>query len=198
MKNNWARYISGYAAIIASLYCLYRFHSIFPVFLAFLFLLVVCITDTFYAKIPNVATLSLVTISVGYHFYVNGAEGILFSMTGLIAGLALYIIPYAMGGMGAGDVKALASLGSLMGVSVIFQIFLYASLIGFFLAILHILFDRNLKKRIAKWKAAVLVFAATWKVRHLGALDAHEKLKFPYVSAITFGFFAYVTLGNII
>ncbi|MBW2186737.1 MAG: prepilin peptidase [Deltaproteobacteria bacterium] len=46
-----------------------------------------------------------------------GFSGFTTSVAGLVTGLLLLIIPYLMGGMGAGDVKALAALGALLGPS---------------------------------------------------------------------------------
>ncbi|MFO7970827.1 MAG: A24 family peptidase, partial [Desulfobacterales bacterium] len=42
-------------------------------------------------------------------------EGFLFSLTGIGIGLFVFIIPYIMGGMGAGDAKLMAAVGAFLG-----------------------------------------------------------------------------------
>jgi len=66
-------------------------------------------------KIPNYLTFPTVITALIYHFFLNGMNGVGFSLGGMFAGIALLIIPYAMGGMGAGDVKLLGAIGSFVG-----------------------------------------------------------------------------------
>ena len=48
----------------------------------------------------------------------EGAAGLWTALLGLLAGFVLLLIPYLLGGMGAGDVKALAALGALLGAGI--------------------------------------------------------------------------------
>lgn len=45
----------------------------------------------------------------------SGLDGFLFSVFGFLVGLAVFLLPYISGGIGAGDVKLMAAIGALMG-----------------------------------------------------------------------------------
>ena len=64
-----------------------------------------------------------------------GWEGLFYSLIGTAVGLALLLPAYAIGGMGAGDVKLLAALGAWLGPSAAFWMAIYASMAGGVLAV---------------------------------------------------------------
>jgi prepilin peptidase CpaA len=66
-------------------------------------------------KIPNYVIFPTMLVALGYHTLTSGLSGLLFSAGGLALGLGLFILPYALGGMGAGDVKLMAALGAIVG-----------------------------------------------------------------------------------
>jgi len=66
-------------------------------------------------KIPNYVTFPTMVMALVYYSFVTGLNSFLFSLGGLGLGLALFIVPYAMGGMGAGDVKLMMAVGSIVG-----------------------------------------------------------------------------------
>jgi len=67
-------------------------------------------------KIPNLVTFPTMVLAIGYHAVTGGVDGFLFSTTGLFSGIGLFIIPYLMGGMGAGDAKLMGAAGAIFGV----------------------------------------------------------------------------------
>lgn len=79
-------------------------------------------------RIPNALTLAGLTLGLMWHGWRGGSSGLFLSLEGMaVAGLAL--LPYALGGLGAGDVKLLGAVGALMGA-----IFLLWTLLGTVLA----------------------------------------------------------------
>jgi len=87
--------------------------------------LVVCsLTDLIYRKIYNVVLLPALLFALVYNAYHGGWAGLGQSMLGLLVGLLILIIPFAKGGMGAGDVKLLGIIGAFKGV----QFVLYSAI----------------------------------------------------------------------
>ena len=56
-------------------------------------------------KIPNWVTYPTMLLALLAHAVAGGLDGFLFSAGGVATGIGLFIIPYLMGGMGAGDAK---------------------------------------------------------------------------------------------
>ena len=81
-------------------------------------------------RIPNWLTYSAMLLGVGYHTIINGTQGFFFGVGGLFLGLALLIVFYLTGGMGAGDVKLMGAVGALLGPKVVFTAFLFTALVG--------------------------------------------------------------------
>lgn len=196
--KNFPRYATGSLAAGLSLYFIYEGRADLTILAASVFFLLTCIVDTVYCKIPNSANLLLLLAGVSLHLSSTGAFGLLFSTLGLLTGLALLLIPYLMGGMGAGDVKALAALGALLGPVAIFQVFLYMGLIGGVLAVFHYALSHNLKEKCLEWAQAIRAFAYTQSIQNLKPVGPGEVLRFPYAAAIAFGFFAYTSWGGLL
>jgi len=78
-------------------------------------LVISAIDDLRRGKIPNMVTYPTMGLALGYHFISNGLSGLAFSAGGLGLGIGLFIIPYLMGGMGAGDVKLMGAAGAVLG-----------------------------------------------------------------------------------
>jgi prepilin peptidase CpaA len=82
---------------------------------AFLFLAVA--SDVRYHRVPNLLTLPALCGAVLVSPWMGGAGGPVEALGGAALGFAILVGPYAIGGMGAGDVKALMALGAWIGPS---------------------------------------------------------------------------------
>jgi len=191
------RYCIGTAGVAVSLLLMFVQGPSILLTIMGSYLLVICIIDTLYAKIPNLCNLALVLLGLTYNLYQSGVQGLWQFLLGLLVGLLLLLVPYLFGGMGGGDVKALAAMGGLLGPGMIFQVFLYIGLVGGLFAALHYLFQKNLWFKIAGGGRALLAFLATRDV-HCIRPEVKENLRFPYAAAITFGYFSYVNFGEIL
>jgi prepilin peptidase CpaA len=111
-------------------------------------------------------------------------------------GLGLLLLPWLMGGMGAGDVKALGALGAVLGPEQVFHVFLYMGLYGGVLAILHYLFARNIKAKAAEWLGSLKATVLTNDPAMIIPTKT-EPLRFPYAAAIAFGYYTYLAYGGV-
>ena len=93
-------------------------------------LVLAAITDLRSQRIPNWLSLPLAAVGLVVHSFAVGGEGIAFAAAGLAAGFALLIPFYALGGMGAGDVKLLAAVGAWVGAKQVGIVFLATAALG--------------------------------------------------------------------
>jgi len=104
-------------------------------------------TDFRYRKIPNWLTFTGILSGFVYHGLATGLSGLQLAGVGFALGVAILFFPFAKGGIGAGDVKMLAALGTWMGAEMLLPACLWMGVIGACLSLYAIW-----KQRI--WKLA--------------------------------------------
>jgi prepilin peptidase CpaA len=97
--------------------------------------------DVRYRRIPNWLTAGGVLIGVALNTFLNLDKpdpwlGLRTSLLGLALGFGVYFILYALRAMGAGDVKLMAAVGSLVGPGNWFGIFLITAVVGGIMALI--------------------------------------------------------------
>jgi prepilin peptidase CpaA len=107
-------------------------------------------------RIPNYLTLATALAGLGFQLGAHGWAGLGQGFLGLCVGFALLIGLFLKGGMGAGDVKALAALGAWLGPLPTLYLFIYMGLSGIPL-IIYFLWSRGELAAIARewWRLAV-------------------------------------------
>ncbi len=80
-----------------------------------MFFLFIIITDIKERKILNIVTLPTIIFGLIIIYYSSWFGRISFSGKGFLLVLGYLLIPYLLGGMGAGDVKLMAAIGALNG-----------------------------------------------------------------------------------
>lgn len=191
------RIVTGYGAAILSVYFLILYRSDIPIVATSIYFFLVCITDTNKAKIPNLLNLCLVLFGFTYSSILHGWEGLFeHSLLGMALGLMLLMIPYLMGGFGAGDVKALGALGAVTGPEAILYIFVYMALWGGTMAILHYIFNKDLVGKARDILRTLQTSAIALDASELTPTKV-ETLRFPYAAAIAFGYFTYIICGQV-
>ncbi len=86
-------------------------------------------------RIPNYLTLGGALAGLGFQLGLHGVPGLSTGLMGMALGFCFLFLPYLWGGLGAGDVKALAALGAWLGPRGIFYVFLYMGISGGLLAL---------------------------------------------------------------
>ncbi|NIO42955.1 MAG: hypothetical protein GTO41_24040, partial [Burkholderiales bacterium] len=80
-----------------------------------IFLTAAVVTDLKSHRIPNVLLAPALSLALLLNTMYGGTEGLIMAGGGLVLGLLMFLPLYAIGGMGAGDVKLLAVVGSFLG-----------------------------------------------------------------------------------
>lgn len=104
-------------------------HQIFILSLGVV-LILAAVIDMRTRKIPNWLTISTAMAAIAYHIYIGGTAGLWLSLKGLGIAMGIFLIPYLMGGMGAGDVKLMAAVGASLGFYETLPAIVYIGLIG--------------------------------------------------------------------
>jgi prepilin peptidase CpaA len=127
-------------------------------------------------------------VALVYHFVMNGLDGLLFSAGGLALGIAVFILPYLMGVMGAGDAKLMGAVGAILGVKGVFIAFLFTAIIGGVYALIVVLTKRQHFKNFFTIQAATLkTFIFTKQFIPIQGDQNEKKPKLCYGIAIAIG-----------
>lgn len=89
--------------------------SLVPVFCLVAMLAIATLTDVTSHRIPNALLAPALSIALLVGTAAGGLAGLLMALSGLGVGLALLLPLYAIGAMGAGDVKLLGVAGAFLG-----------------------------------------------------------------------------------
>lgn len=107
-------------------------------------------------RIPNYLTFPAIGLGLLSYTVTGGFSGLWFSFLGLLVGIALFFIPFAMGGVGGGDVKLLGAVGALQGWQFVLTAGLLTAAAGGVMAILYLLFNRSFLRVLKKMAGFVL------------------------------------------
>lgn len=157
-------------------------------------------SDVIERRIPNKLTFPIILwgfISGGIY---SGFNGMLFSISGFLVGLAVFFIPFAMGGMGAGDVKLMAAVGSILGWKLTVYSALLTAIAGGIIVIGYMVYKgkiigmiKNMGIHLIKW-ILYIIYLVTHSDRVYGKYRSfnvskidEEKTYIPYGVAIAVG-----------
>lgn len=149
---------------------------------------VACATDLRSARIPNLLTFSAAATAVLFHLLAPQGSGVWFVFLGLAAGLLVFFPFFALGAMGAGDVKLMAALGAWIGWQPTVQVALYGAIAGGVLAIVVSMWHGYLRQALRN----VFTLVGHWWLVGIKplpelTLDAGKGLRLPYALPIMVG-----------
>ena len=110
---------------------------------------VACATDLRTRRIPNLLTFSASALGLAVASWTGGAEAAMTSSAGWLTGLAIFFVPFALRGLGGGDVKLLAALGAWVGPTDVIWVALYTGIAGGVLALATALANGYLRTALA-------------------------------------------------
>lgn len=156
-----------------------------------LIVLIICLyTDLRYKKIYNIVLFPAALLALGYHLYTGGPAELWWSIKGLLLGMALLFIPFALGGMGAGDVKLMGVIGVIAGPSFVWIVFLATAIIGGIISLVILIKEKRLLLGLKSvWYTFLSLLGLMPRVNMFGTLEtaARHGGSFPYGTAITAG-----------
>ena len=99
-------------------------------------------------RIPNWVNLTGALLGLGLNGYFEGWAGAVTAISGLLVALCVYLPLYALKGMGAGDVKLMAAIGALAGLSNWVVIFIATALLGGLAALALVLWRKRINQTL--------------------------------------------------
>lgn len=134
-----------------------------------------CWIDYSQRKVPNWLNAALALAGLAAQAWYFGASGLMTGLCGIAVGIAVLIIPWAMHGMGAGDVKLMGAIGAWFGPWMCLAAFMVGAVVGGVIAVVMI-------TRSGKWSHA----AANMSVI-MAKVQSKERAFSEYGSARSFG-----------
>jgi prepilin peptidase CpaA len=157
-------------------------------------LVVAAVIDGKKLKVPNYITFPMIISGWVFNTAVLGWEGLGMSLLGTIVGLGLLLPAYAIGGMGAGDVKLLAGVGAWVGGTVTFYAFCVSAIIGGVIAVAMVVCRRGWTKHKNQFLMILNEIATVGSPSELATIAAERKssmMLLPYGIPIAIGTILY-------
>src|SRR3954464_10646823 len=165
-----------------------------PVWFVTITLIVAALIDGWQLKVPNWLTFPMVLSGLVYNTIAFGWEGLLASVLGTVVGLALLLPAYAIGGMGAGDVKLLAGVGSWILIQHTVNSFCLSAVVGALMAVAMVVCRRAWKKHQDQfWLILneIMVIKNPERLAEIAAERKSRMLLLPYGIPIAIGTIGY-------
>jgi prepilin peptidase CpaA len=141
------------------------------------------VVDLWSRRVPNQLTLSVAALGMTLAGLRLSGLTLTAALAGLVVGLLVMLPGHFIGATGAGDVKLLAALGTLLGPKGIVIAFLYAAIAGGVLAVIVARHRRVLRETVERTAALVRTAGA-----NVGAIEGGAtNNRFAYAPAIAIG-----------
>lgn len=173
-----------------------------PAWLVTITLIVAAVIDGYKLKVPNWLTFPMILSGWAMSAMSYGWEGLAWSLVGTAVGLALLLPLYAIGGMGAGDVKLLAGVGAWVGGTITLYAFCVSAIVGGVIALVMVLARRGWSKHYGQFLTIWNEMVTIRDPEKLAAIAAERKprmLLLPYGIPIAIGTIGYfVWMGMLV
>jgi prepilin peptidase CpaA len=148
-------------------------------------------------KVPNWITFPMILAGLIYSTWTAGLPGLGAGLTGMCVGLLTLLPLYAVGGMGAGDVKLMAGIGAWLGWEITVAAFAVSVVVGAVMAVVMVLSKKSFKHHYDNFLLILSEWIAIRNPRELSKIAAARKkdmMLLPYGIPIcigTIGYFIY-------
>ena len=145
-------------------------------------------------RVPNWITFPMVLAGLVYSTWVGGLAGLGAGLLGMCVGLLCLLPLYAVGGMGAGDVKLMAGIGSWLGARITFYAFCVSTIVGAIMAVFMVLYSKKFRKHYENFLLILTEWVTIKDPKKLSEIAAERKptmMLLPYGIPICIGSIGY-------
>jgi prepilin peptidase CpaA len=157
--------------------------------------------DIRFRRIPNWLVLLGLILGLGLNSFLFLWAGLKLAGFGLGLAFLIYLPLYVLRGMGAGDVKLMAAIGSIVGPGNWVFIFIISGLLGGVYAVILMLATGRFRKTL--WNIGYLVGEMMrFRAPHLGKeeldINSPKAMKLPHGAVIALGVMAFLGLAHLL
>jgi len=151
-------------------------------------LLIATWTDIRQQRIPNLASIGGALLGLALNAVVLGWGGVLSGFYGLGLGLLVFLPLYAVGGMGAGDVKLLAMIGAFLGPVPMLLTAAVSLVVSIPLALIYAAVRGQFTFNLGRYSMMLKTFCRTLTVAYIPPAEGDVMaMRFPYALALLVG-----------
>ena len=163
-----------------------------PIIATTVVVVAVCVAfDVQTRRIPNAVNGAALALGLLLNWIYGGSAGLVASFTGALLPLVILLLPFALGGIGGGDVKMMAALGALLGPRLALWGLVLGMIIGGGIMIVHL---GRIGQLRAKLRATGAMFAAAATTGSADALRVSRAAS----GAVTLPYSVPLGLGSLI
>lgn len=158
---------------------------------------VAAIYDIRFRRIPNWLVLCGIVAGFFVNVYSSGSSGLVRAAGGLGLGFALYFPLYLLRARGAGDVKLLAAVGSIVGAGNCFLVFLLTAVLGALIALIVLLLKGRMRRTFHNlgWILHdLLKFRAPYRSSEELDVTTTKGMRLPHGAMIAVGALAFILM----
>ena len=144
------------------------------------------LTDMMYRKIFNSLTFPAMILGLTFNWIYYGPAGLKLSILGLLAGFAVSFVIYLLGGIGAGDVKFLAAMGSITGTKFMLEGAFYGVIIAAIYSIFILIQGKRLISTFKEIFTGIFLFFRHFRIEHLQIVGKKSEF-IPYAAFLALG-----------
>jgi prepilin peptidase CpaA len=160
------------------------------------FLFYAVASDARFHRVPNFLTLPALCAALLVSPWVGGAGGPIEALAGAALGFALLVGPYAIGGMGAGDVKALMALGAWIGPSATLGTAVWALIAGGTFALVWLALRGELGSFLRRWGRTLVATLTLRRIAYEPPPPGSAAARgIPFLAALALGLAAQWSVG---
>ena len=150
-------------------------------------------TDMVQGRVSNTVSFGGMAAGLGLHYAAHGwsaaagpalLPGLACALSGLAWGLGLFVIPYALGGLSAGDVKLMGAVGALGGYPFILPAIFFTVTAGAVLALSVLIWKGRLLAGLGR---SLRLLLHPKSLRATNGLPGDERTPINYAVAIAVG-----------
>ena len=164
-------------------------------------LIVAAYIDGKQLRVPNWITYPMVFSGLIFNSFAVHGMGFWWAVVGMFVGLLCLLPLYAVGGMGAGDVKLMAGIGAWLGWRITLYSFVATVVVGAVMAVLMVWYKKSFVKHYGNLLTIVNEWLTIRDPRELSRIAAERKptmYLLPYGIPICIGSIGYFFFAGLI